>query len=234
VDGAADVARESSDLVLLKHDLEVLRRGIVLGRSTFANTLKYVYLTTSANFGNMVSMAVASLFLPFLPLLATQILLNNFLSDLPALGLAGDRVDADWVERPRRWRIDSIRRFMVSFGLLSSVFDLLAFGILLGLFSEGPAQFRTGWFIVSLLTEVAIVFVVRTRGPLLRSRPSSALAWMAGGTALVGVLLPFSPLGPAFEFVDIPIPVLAALLALTACYAAASEAVKRSFYARAD
>jgi Mg2+-importing ATPase len=234
VDGAADVARESSDLVLLKHDLEVLRRGIVLGRSTFANTLKYVYLTTSANFGNMVSMAVASLFLPFLPLLATQILLNNFLSDLPALGLAGDRVDADWVERPRRWRIDSIRRFMVSFGLLSSVFDLLAFGILLGLFSEGPAQFRTGWFIVSLLTEVAIVFVVRTRGPLLRSRPSSALAWMAGGTALVGVLLPFSPLGPAFEFVDIPIPVLAALLALTACYAAASEVVKRSFYARAN
>lgn len=234
VDGAADVARESSDLVLLKHDLEVLRRGIVLGRRTFANTLKYVYLTTSANFGNMVSMAAASIFLPFLPLLATQILLNNFLSDLPALGLAGDRVDPAWVEEPRRWRLRPIRRFMVGFGLVSSVFDLLAFGLLLVLFSEGPAQFRTGWFIVSLLTEIAIVFVVRTRGPLLRSRPSPALLWLAGGTALVGVLLPFSPLGPAFQFVSIPAPVLGALLALTVAYAVVSELVKRRFYRGAE
>jgi Mg2+-importing ATPase len=179
-------------------------------------------------------MAAASLFLPFLPLLATQILLNNFLSDLPALGLAGDRVDREWVVQPRRWRIRSIRRFMVSFGLVSSAFDLLAFGLLLGLFAEGPAQFRTGWFIVSLLTEIAIVFVVRTRGPLLRSRPSSALVWLAGGTALVGILLPFSPLGPAFQFVTISIPVLAALLAVTACYVIASETVKRRFFARAE
>jgi Mg2+-importing ATPase len=230
VAGAADVARESSDLVLLRHDLEVLRRGILLGRSTFANTLKYVYLTTSANFGNMVSMAVASLFLPFLPLLATQILLNNFLSDLPALGLAGDQVDREWVERPRRWRIRSIRRFMIGFGLVSSVFDFLAFGLLLVLFAEGPAQFRTGWFIVSLLTEIAIVFVVRTRGPLLRSRPSPVLLGMAAGTALIGILLPFSPLGPAFQFVSIPISVLAALLALTIAYTAVSEVVKRRFY----
>jgi Mg2+-importing ATPase len=230
VDGAADVARESADLVLMEHDLEVLRRGIVLGRTTFANTLKYVYLTTSANFGNMVSMAAASFLLPFLPLLATQILLNNFLSDLPALALAGDEVDRSWIERPRRWEIAEIRRFMVVFGLVSSAFDVLAFGLLLVIFAEGPAHFRTGWFVLSLLTEIAIVFVVRTREPILQSHPSRALVGMALATAAACVLIPFSPLATVFGFVSIPAPVLLGLLGLTLTYTLASELVKRRFY----
>src|SRR5687768_2906365 len=159
---AVEVGREAADFVLLERGLDVIRRGIEEGRRTFANTLKYVLITTSANFGNMVSMAAASLFLPFLPLLATQILLNNFLSDLPALAIAGDRVDEAWVRRPRRWEIRPIRRFMVVFGLVSSAFDLLTFWLLLAVFAAGPELFRTGWFVASLLTELAVIFVVRT------------------------------------------------------------------------
>jgi len=230
VDGAADVARDTADLVLLKHDLEVLMRGIRMGRTTFANTLKYVHITTSANFGNMVSMAAASLFLPFLPLLATQILLNNFLSDLPALAIAGDRVDEAWVRRPRRWEIRPIRRFMVVFGLVSSAFDLLTFWLLLAVFAAGPELFRTGWFVASLLTELAVIFVVRTRGPLRRSPPSPALAWIAAATALAAVALPFTRAGSVFQLVPLPAPVLGGILLVTLGYAAASEAAKRWFY----
>lgn len=230
VDGAADVARDTADLVLLKHDLEVLRRGIRMGRTTFANTLKYVHITTSANFGNMVSMAAASLFLPFLPLLATQVLLNNFLSDLPAVAIAGDRVDEAWVRRPRRWEIRPIQRFMVVFGLVSSAFDFLTFGLLLFVFAAGAERFRTGWFVVSLLTELVVIFVVRTRGPLFGSRPSPALAWIAAATGAVAVALPFTRLGEVFQLVPLPPALLAGLLAVTLAYAAATEAAKRWFY----
>ena len=230
VDGAADVARETADLVLLEHDLEVLRRGVRLGRTAFANTLKYVHITTSANFGNMVSMAAASLFLPFLPLLAKQILLNNFLSDLPALAIAGDRVDEAWVARPRRWEIRPLRRFMIVFGLVSSAFDLIAFGLLLFVFAAGAELFRTGWFVVSLLTELAIIFVVRTRGPLRRGRPAPALAWTAAATGAAAVALPYTPLGAAFQLVPLPAPVLGGLLLVTLAYVLASEGAKRWFY----
>ncbi len=175
VDQAVDVAKEAADFVLLKRDLGVLRAGIEEGRRTFANTLKYVFTTTSANFGNMFSMAGASLFLPFLPLLAKQILLNNFLSDFPAMGIASDSVDEDMVERPHRWNIRFIRDFMIIFGLVSSVFDYLTFGMLLFVVRASPEQFRTGWFIESLLTELVIALVVRTRGPFFRSRPGHAV-----------------------------------------------------------
>jgi Mg2+-importing ATPase len=150
VESAVDVAREAADFVLLKRDLDVIRAGIEEGRRTFANTLKYVLTTTSANLGNMISMAVASLVLPFLPLLAGQILLNNFLSDIPALGIASDRVDAELVQRPRRWSMRFIGRFMVEFGLLSSLFDFLTFGLLLWFFAAGAELFRSGWFVESL------------------------------------------------------------------------------------
>jgi P-type Mg2+ transporter len=234
VDTAADVARESADLVLLEHDLEVLRRGILLGRTTFANTLKYVHITTSANFGNMVSMAIASLFLPFLPLLATQILLNNFLSDVPALALAGDRVDAEWVERPRRWEIRPIQRFMIVFGLVSSAFDFLAFGLLLFVFGAGAALFRTAWFVLSLLTELVVIFVVRTRGSVQGSRPSATLAWSAAATGAVALILPFVPVGAAFRLVPLPGAVLAALVLLTLAYGVATEGAKRWFYRKLE
>lgn len=231
VDTAADVARESADLVLLKGDLEVLRRGILEGRRTLANTLKYVYITTSANFGNMVSMAVASLFLPFLPLLARQILLNNFLSDLPAVALTSDRVDGDWVARPRRWEVRPVQLFMVVFGLVSSVFDFLAFALLLLVFQAGPELFRTGWFVLSLLTELVVLFVVRTRGPLRASRPSTPLVAAALLTGLLAVGLPFMGFGARFfDLVPLPVEVLGAMTLLVVGYGIATELTKGWFY----
>jgi Mg2+-importing ATPase len=230
VDSATDVARETADIVLLKRELDVLRRGIVLGRTTFANTLKYINVTTSANFGNMVSMAVASLLLPFLPLLATQILLNSFLSDLPAVALAGDRVDAAAVKRPKQWEIRPIRRFMIVFGLVSSAFDFMTFALLLYVFAAGAELFRTGWFLLSLLTELVVIFIVRTPGPLRRSRPSRSLIGTAAAIAAIAVALPFSPLATAFQFVPLPPALLAAVMLLTVSYGIATMVAKRWFY----
>src|SRR5262249_36591271 len=171
VEQAVDVAKEAADFVLLDRDLDVIRAGIEEGRRTFANTLKYILTTTSANLGNMISMAAASLVLSFLPLTAGQILLNNFLSDIPAIGIAEDGVDPELIDRPRRWDIRFIGRFMVEFGVLSSAYDLITFVILLTVFHATPEIFRTGWFVESLLTELLIALVVRTRRPFYRSRP---------------------------------------------------------------
>jgi Mg2+-importing ATPase len=227
VDRAVDVAKEAADIVLLEHDLEALRRGIEQGRASFANTLKYIAITTSANFGNMVSMAAASLFLPFLPLLAKQILLNNLLSDIPAMAIPSDRVDPERIARPGRWHIVPLRNFMLQFGLISSAFDLLTFGALWSLSRGVPAVFRTGWFLESLLTELAIVLVVRTRVPLLRSRPGTALLAVTLAVSALALALPWLPGSAWFEFVPLPAPVIATLLAITAAYAATSELAKR-------
>jgi len=232
VDSAVDVAKEAADFVLLEHDLEVLRNGIEQGRHTFANTLKYIFVTTSANFGNMLSMAVASMVLPFLPLLAKQILLNNFLSDIPAMGIAGDNVDHEWEDTPHRWDIKLIRNFMVTFGLVSSVFDLLTFVTLLYLAGEAPDIFRTGWFVESLLTELLILFVIRTHRPFHRSRPGRFLIVSTIVVFVVAVLLPYVSIGTVFSFVPLPAPVLAAMLGITAMYIVVSEMTKRWFYRR--
>jgi Mg2+-importing ATPase len=229
VDGAVDVAKEAADIVLLEHDLEALRRGIVQGRASFANTLKYISITTSANFGNMVSMAAASLFLPFLPLLAKQILLNNLLSDIPAMAIPSDRVDEERIVRPGRWRITPIRNFMLVFGLISSAFDLITFGALWLLSRGVPELFRTGWFLESLLTELAIVLVVRTRLPLLRSHPGLPLLLSTLAVGALALALPWLPGSGWFEFVPLPAPVVATLLVITAAYAGASELAKRRF-----
>jgi len=229
VEGAVDVAKEAADFVLLKPDLDVLRRGIESGRASFANTLKYISITTSANFGNMLSMAAASFFLPFLPLLAKQILLNNLLSDVPMVGLPGDRVDAPRIERPRRWEIGPIRNFMVVFGLISSAFDILTFAVLWVLSRGVPQIFRTGWFVESLLTELAIVLVVRTQLPTHRSRPGRLLWMSTAAVAGLTLVLPWLPGAAWFDFVPLPPQVLAAVLAITAAYAGASELAKRRF-----
>ena len=176
VEQAVDVARESADIILLKRDLDVLRRGVEDGRRTFANTLKYICITTSANFGNMVSMALAAPLLPFLPLAAKQILLNNFLSDVPSITISTDNVDPETVTRPQRWQIKDVQRFMIVFGLISSVFDLLTFATLLLVFRADEPTFQTTWFIISLLTELAVVLVLRTHRPAFRSRPSRVLS----------------------------------------------------------
>jgi Mg2+-importing ATPase len=230
VEKAVDVAREAADFVLLKRDLEVIRRGIQEGRKTFANTLKYVLTTTSANLGNMISMAIASLFLPFLPLLAGQILLNNFLSDIPAIGLADDGVDRELVERPRRWDMRFIGRFMVEFGVLSSLFDFLTFAALLGLFAASVELFRTGWFVESLLTELLIALVVRTRRPFFRSRPSTLLLTSTVAVAALAFIIPYLPFAHLLGFVPLPFAVLATLATITGFYVATAEALKQKFY----
>jgi Mg2+-importing ATPase len=209
-----------------------LRRGIDEGRMTFANTLKYILTTISANFGNMFSMAAASLFLPFLPLMASQILLNNFLSDIPATTIAGDRVDEEWVARPRRWDTVFIRDYMVLFGLISSVFDFLTFGALLWLFRAAPEEFRTGWFLESLLTELVIALVVRTRRPFYRSRPGTLLLVSTAVVMAIALVLPYLPFSSIFGFVPLPAPLLLSMMGLTVAYVFAVEAAKKWFYAR--
>jgi Mg2+-importing ATPase len=229
-----DVAREAADFVLLERHLDVIRVGIAEGRKTFANTLKYVLTTTSANLGNMVSMALASLFLPFLPLLAGQILLNNFLSDIPAIGLATDSIDPELIQRPGRWNIRFIGRFMVGFGILSSLFDFITFGALLAIFHAGPDLFRTGWFVESLLTELVIALVVRTRRPIFKSRPGNLLLWSTLVLIAVSLAIPYLPLVSYLGFVTLPIPLLLTLCAITALYVLATEATKRSLFRLAD
>ncbi|WP_245458755.1 MULTISPECIES: magnesium-translocating P-type ATPase [unclassified Mesorhizobium] len=230
VDSAVDVAREAADIILLKQDLGVLVRGVDDGRKTFANTMKYISITTSANFGNMISMAVASLFLPFLPLLAKQILLNNFLSDVPSLAIASDNVDPDQLRRPRHWDIRFVRRFMISFGLVSSLFDFATFAFLLFFAHATEAAFQTAWFVESLLTELAIVLIVRTHRAFWASRPSPLLAWLTLAVGIIAIMIPYLPFAAWFGFVPLPPPVLAGLVAITALYLLASEATKRWFF----
>ena len=230
VQGAVDAAKEAADIVLLDSNLDILIAGVKEGRRTFANTLKYVFMATSANFGNMVSMAGVSLLLPFLPLLPKQVLLTNLLTDLPELCIATDRVDADWIIRPRRWDVAFIRRFMLVFGLVSSLFDWLTFGVLrLGL-RAGPAEFRTGWFVESVVSASLIVLVVRTRHPFLRSRPSRLLLMATLVVVLATVLLPATTLGRLFGFVPLPAIFLPILGLIVLTYLSTAELVKRWFY----
>ncbi|NEJ23374.1 magnesium-translocating P-type ATPase [Rhizobium leguminosarum] len=232
VDSAVDVAREAADIVLLRRDLDVLTRGIDDGRRTFANTLKYISIATSANFGNMVSMAIASLFLPFLPLLAKQILLNNLLADVPSMAIATDRVEHADVLRPKRWSIASIERFMFCFGPISSLFDFLTFSFLLLAMGAGVDQFRTGWFIESLITQLATMLILRTSAASWKSRPSRLLL---GATVLIGIVaiaLPSLPFSSTFGFVPLPAPLLAGLLGISLVFAVTLEIAKRLFFRR--
>lgn len=230
VDSAVDVAKEAADIVLLEHDLGVLLHGVREGRITFANTLKYVFMATSANFGNMFSMAGVSLFLPFLPLLPKQVLLTNLLTDLPEITIANDSVDRDLIERPRRWDIKFIQNFMVVFGLLSSIFDYLTFGALLFILHATVEQFRTGWFTESVISASMVVLVIRTRRPFFRSTPGKYLTLMTLIVAVITLVLPVAPFAGAL---GLPVPpplfllVLAGILTL---YIATAEIAKKIFY----
>jgi Mg2+-importing ATPase len=231
VDQAVDVARQSADLVLLERDLGVLSDGIACGRHTFANTQKYIAITSSANFGNMFSMALATPFLPFLPLLAKQILLNNFLSDIPSVTISSDHVDREATLASGRWDITELRRFMIVFGLVSSVFDLLTFALLLQVLAAGEREFQTAWFTVSLLTEVLVVLSLRTRLAAWRSKPSPALMWSTLAVTFLALGLPYvPPVARLFDFMALPLPVTAALLGIALAYVAATEVTKFWFY----
>jgi Mg2+-importing ATPase len=230
VDSAVDVAKEAADIVLLDKDLRVLVQGVREGRTTFANTLKYVFMATSANFGNMFSMAGASFFLPYLPLLPAQILLTNLMTDFPEMTIATDRVDAEMVDHPRRWDIHAIRRFMVTFGLVSSVFDFLTFGALLFILHATKEQFRTGWFLESIVSASLIVLVIRSRKPFFRSRPSQYLLLATLLTVAATVALPYTPLGPLFGFAQVPLSFLLLIALIVALYVVSTEIVKAVFY----
>ena len=230
VEGAVDVARECAKIILLTRDLDVLRAGVEGGRRTFANTLKYVSITTSANFGNMVSMALATAFLPFLPLAAKQILLNNFLSDVPSIAISSDNVDPASLASPQRWSMKEIQRFMIVFGLISSAFDLLTFALLLGVGATEPV-FQTSWFMVSLLTELAVVLILRTKMSAVQSAPSRFLLGSTIAVAAVTLVVPF--LGPpsgVFGFVPLSFSLMAVVAAVVVAYIVATEACKSWFF----
>ncbi|HHV24653.1 MAG: magnesium-translocating P-type ATPase [Methanosarcina sp.] len=230
VDSAADVAKEAADFVLMEKSLNALVEGVKEGRKTFANTLKYVFMATSANFGNMFSMAGASLFLPFLPLLPTQILLINLLTDFPEMTIATDAVDKEMVEKPRRWDIIFIRKFMVVFGITSSVFDYLTFGVLLLLLPGITEEFRTGWFMESVISASLIVLVIRSRKPFFRSRPGKYLLIATIFIVVFTLGFPLTPFAALFGFKPLPIQVILILGALVGLYILAAETIKKRFY----
>ncbi len=231
VDSAVDVAKDAADIVLLEKDLDVLAEGVVEGRRIFSNTIKYVLMGTSSNFGNMFSAAGASAFLRFLPMLPFQILLNNLLYDVSQLAIPTDHVDEELLERPSHWDLRLIERFMMAFGPVSSLFDFLTFGLLIGVFRAGPALFRSGWFVESLATQTLIVFVIRTRRvPFFRSRPSLPLAVTTAGCVTVAVLLPMSPFAHVLGFRRPPGPFFLALVLMVAAYLVLAEVVKSVFF----
>ena len=229
-----DVAKDAAKVILLEKDLAVLNDGIVEGRRSFANIMKYIVMGTSSNFGNMFSMAAASLFLPFLPMLPTQILLNNFLYDASQVSIPSDNVDAALLHQPKRWQISFIRQFMTIIGPISSIYDFLTFGVLLWLFDAGSNAplFRTTWFVESLATQTLVVFVIRTAGNPFRSRPSRPLLVAVLTVVAIALALPYSPLAGPLGFTPLPVALLGTIAVLTATYLLLVQAVKSWFYRR--
>jgi len=233
VSSAVDVARESADIILLKPGLQVLHNGILEGRRASANVLKYLLMGTSSNFGNMFSMAGASLFLPFLPMLPTQILLNNFLYDTAQITIPSDNVDEEYIRAPRRWDMKLIRNFMIYIGPISSIYDFLTFYVLLHFFKATQPEFHTGWFVESLATQTLVLFVIRTMGNPLKSRPSGPLTATTLLIVAIGVLLPYLPVAGRLGFTPLPGSFFAFLAVSTVTYLLLVEVAKRLLFARA-
>lgn len=234
VDSAVAVAKEAAAIVLLDKDLNVLLAGMTQGRRTFANTMKYIYMTTSASFGNVLSMAIAAAVLPFLPLLAGQILLINLLTDFPATFIATDSVDAAQLRSPQNWNVKLIRNYMIVFGAVSSAFDIITFMVLEWGFHAKVHEFQSAWFLGSILTEVVVLFVLRTRRPFYRSRPSKWIVIASIVVALVACYIPYSPLATPLHLVGLSLPLFLTVLAITLVYVASNEVAKRFFWKPAD
>ena len=232
VESAVDVAKDAADIVLLEKGLDVLVQGVVEGRKTFSNTLKYVFMATSANFGNMFSMAGVSLLIPFLPLLPKQILLTNLMTDFPEMTIATDNVDDEMVNYPRRWDIKAIRKFMITFGIVSSVFDYLTFGALLLVLHASQVQFRTAWFLESVISASIIVLVIRSRKPFFRSKPGKYLQISTFSIIAMTLILPYTPLAGVFGFSPLPLPFLFFIGLIVIVYIFTAEIVKKAFYKR--
>jgi P-type Mg2+ transporter len=232
VDGAVDVAKQAAAMILLENDLMVLHQGILEGRRTFGNVMKYIMMATSSNFGNMFSMAAGTLFLPFLPMLPLQILLNNLLYDVSEITLPMDHVDAEDLAQPRHWNMGFIRNFMVSIGPISSVFDFLTFYLLLHFFGAQVDLFRTGWFVESMVTQVLVIFVIRTRRNPLRSRPNLWLVLTSAAVVVTALALPFTGLAPYLGFTPLPLAYFGVLAAVLVTYLMTVELGKQWFYKR--
>ncbi len=233
VSTAVDVARESADVILTKPGLDVLHSGIREGRRAFGNVMKYLFMGTSSNFGNMLSMAAASLFLPFLPMLPTQILLNNLLYDMAQISIPSDNVDAEYLARPHRWNFKLIRQFMIYIGPVSSVYDFLTFWVLLRIFHASETQFHSGWFMESLATQTLVLFVIRTMGNPFRSRPSLPLAITTSIVAVIALVLPYAPFAGLLGLTTLPAAFIAYVVAAVVTYLALVEIVKRLIFHRA-
>jgi Mg2+-importing ATPase len=232
VEGAVDVAKQAAAMILLERDLMVLHKGILEGRRTFGNVMKYIMMATSSNFGNMFSMAAATLFLPFLPMLPLQILLNNLMYDVSEITLPLDNVDAEDLASPKRWDMTFIRNFMLTIGPISSLFDFLTFYLLISLFNAHESLFRTGWFVESIATQVLVIFVIRTRRNPLRSHPNRWLVLTSLGVVLTAMLLPFTPLAPYLGFTPLPRSFFGLLTVLLISYLVMVEGGKQWFYKR--
>jgi len=230
VSNGVDVAKAAADIILLEKSLAAIQRGVVEGRKSFGNITKYVLMGTSSNFGNMLSMAIGVTFLPFLPLLPAQILLNNFLYDLSQLTIPTDNVDASYVAQPRKWDMRLIQRFMFGLGPISSLYDFLTFGVLLWVFHAGPEMFRAGWFIESLATQTLVIFVIRTAGNPFRSRPSRALVLSVFGSILAGLIIIMAPIGRDLGFGALPPAFYGVLVLMVGTYLALVQLLKRRFY----
>lgn len=226
VDDGTEVAREAAAIVLLAPDLGVLAEGIAEGRRTYANIMKYVRMGTSSNFGNMLSMALASMVLPFLPLNPLQILVNNMLYDLSEVGIPFDEADPADLAKPRHWDMNAVLRFTLVMGPLSSLFDLVTFAVLLGVFGAGVEMFRTAWFVESILTQILVIFVIRTAAPCWRSRPHRFLVMTSLGALAAALVLALTPLGYPFGFVALPAPVMLTILVIAAVYLGFAEVLK--------
>jgi Mg2+-importing ATPase len=231
VDSATDVAKDAADIVLLDKDLGVLATGVAEGRRIFANTLKYVLMATSSNFGNMFSSAGASLFLSFLPMLPSQILLNGLLYDVGQLAIPSDRVDAEVLARPAGWDISFVRRFMLVFGPISSLFDIATFLVMIHVLHAGRDEFRTGWFIESIVTQTLVVFLIRTRRiPFFRSRPSLPMIITPIASAIVGIAIALGPAAHLLGFAGLPVAFFFIMLGMIGVYLVLIEAAKSRFY----
>lgn len=230
VDTAADTAKDAASIVLLENSLKVLVSGIKEGRRTFINTLKYIFVATSANFGNMFSMAGASLFLKFLPLLPKQILLTNLFTDFPSLQIASDSVDEDWLQSPVTWDMKFIKRFMIIFGITSSVFDYLTFVVLLLLFKANEQFFQTGWMLESVISAMVVMLIVRTKRPVIKSKPSNKLLLAIFLVAIALIAIIYSPINTYLGLIALPAQALLSMLAISLIYALTAEIFKKQFY----
>ncbi|HEY7665330.1 MAG TPA: magnesium-translocating P-type ATPase [Xanthobacteraceae bacterium] len=227
VEGATEVARQAADMIMLERNLDVLAAGVEEGRRTFANILKYVRMATSSNFGNMLSMALASIFLPFLPLTPIQVLLNNLMYDLSEIGIPFDRVEGPEIARPRAWDMGEILRFTAVMGTLSSMFDMATFAVLVVVFGAAPDLFRTAWFLESIATQILVIFIIRTHGPAWRSRPHPALVFTSLAALAGAPLLVFSPIAPVLGFVAVPGGLILTIAAIVLAYLVCAELAKR-------